>query len=644
MICFRSKIKVRLTVLAFSLIVFICLTSKKFETLYDLTRHSVMKEVIMGKSIYPFLRPRLSNPGHKKSDLPITNSINVPRLLEKRENVFSSIFVSKTADEDAVREEEDNKCDINSKSTHIERHVWEQSAGTRGIIRTRPQNVNDQDCLSETGIQKQDLNTFETNFDAVEPFNSTGVNDYFSADVCHFEANLTVETDFNNDVVVNLSDLQKINETIPQSRHYLFQNDSQVFPKSVAKIDKLSVWRNNSNVTYEFPMSPEDAVNIFGNALTEWEKQEIFNYSNIWYLGLSANKSQHQENKTNNFGFDFKRKNRNGYYKSIIHDHMAYRYEILEELGNGGCGSTVKALDHSNGCLVAVKIIRNSEWDEKFFLREVEIMNILESRPTNNEYFVRKLDCFTFRNHQCLVLELLGPSLIQFRGRPIQDSYLMRQFTNDILHAMYHLKESNIVHTDLKPDNIMLIYGKEINQTEGQLLKVADFGLSCIPDAQPRSNYYCLRSVQTLQYRSPESFLDLPITNQVDMFSVGLILTKLAVGINIMYGRNEVDQLACMMEVLGPPPPYMISPGKEIYAKAITYTTENGLKRIPNRTPLAFLLRGVDDAELVDLIARCLRWDPEFRITPEEALQHPYLKGPVSAAYNQVSLLDNSLR
>ncbi|XP_077966849.1 dual specificity tyrosine-phosphorylation-regulated kinase 4-like [Styela clava] len=156
-----------------------------------------------------------------------------------------------------------------------------------------------------------------------------------------------------------------------------------------------------------FP-SIKDAVNIFGDALTKWEKQEIFNYSNIWCLGLSANKSQHQENKTINFGFDFKQKNRDGYYKSIIHDHLAYRYEILEELGSGACGSTVKALDHSNGCLVAVKILRNYAWGEKFFLREVGIMNILESRTINNKYFVQKIDCFTFRNHRCLVLELLG--------------------------------------------------------------------------------------------------------------------------------------------------------------------------------------------------------------------------------------------
>ncbi|XP_077967353.1 dual specificity tyrosine-phosphorylation-regulated kinase 4-like isoform X2 [Styela clava] len=220
----------------------------------------------------------------------------------------------------------------------------------------------------------------------------------------------------------------------------------------------------------------------------------------------------------------------------------------------------------------------------------------------------------------------------------------MRQLTNDIMHAMYYLKESNIVHADLKPHNIMLIYGKGINQTEGQLLKVADFGLSCIPGAETSSHYFCPKTVQTLEYRAPEIFLDLPITNQIDMFSVGLILAQLIIGVPVMHGKNKIDEFASLMEVLGPPPSYMIPPGKDIYAKAINYTTESGLKRKPNRTPLALLLLGVDDALLFDLIARCLKWDPQLRITSEEALQHPYLKEHVPVAYNQVLPLDNFLR
>ena len=45
----------------------------------------------------------------------------------------------------------------------------------------------------------------------------------------------------------------------------------------------------------------------------------------------------------------------------VLHDHIAYRYEVLEMIGKGSFGQVAKCLDHKNNELVALKIIRNKK-------------------------------------------------------------------------------------------------------------------------------------------------------------------------------------------------------------------------------------------------------------------------------------------
>lgn len=45
----------------------------------------------------------------------------------------------------------------------------------------------------------------------------------------------------------------------------------------------------------------------------------------------------------------------------VLHDHIAYRFEVLEVIGKGSFGQVLKCLDHKNNELVAIKMIRNKK-------------------------------------------------------------------------------------------------------------------------------------------------------------------------------------------------------------------------------------------------------------------------------------------
>lgn len=93
------------------------------------------------------------------------------------------------------------------------------------------------------------------------------------------------------------------------------------------------------------------------NYLTDFEKGEILDYWQVYFLGLESNKIHGIPKEKNNFGYD----NEKGDYKTVMNDHIAYRYEVLEFLGKGSFGQCLKCFDHKNQEHVALKMIWNQE-------------------------------------------------------------------------------------------------------------------------------------------------------------------------------------------------------------------------------------------------------------------------------------------
>ncbi|EGE03529.1 dyrk [Trichophyton equinum CBS 127.97] len=366
--------------------------------------------------------------------------------------------------------------------------------------------------------------------------------------------------------------------------------------------------------------SPAQALKIA--SLNIFERGEIIDYKDIYFCGThKAKKHVGDLNaQTANFGYDDER----GDYNIVIGDHIAYRYEVVDVLGKGSFGQVVRCVDHKTGTLVAVKIIRNKKRFHQQALVEVNILQKLkEWDPQNRHSVVNFTQSFYFRGHLCISTELLGINLYEFikahdfRGFSLK---IIRRFTKQMLMSLVLLQSHKVVHCDMKPENVLLVH-----PLRGDI-KVIDFGSSCF------ENEKVYTYIQSRFYRSPEVILGMSYGMPIDMWSLGCILAELYTGYPLFPGENEQEQLACIMEIFGPPEKHLIekSTRKKLFfdssGKPRLTVSSKGRRRKPSSTDLRQALK-CDNPAFLDFIARCLRWDPARRMTPRDAMQHEFITG-----------------
>ncbi|KAF3285685.1 serine/threonine protein kinase, CMGC group, variant 2 [Orbilia oligospora] len=162
------------------------------------------------------------------------------------------------------------------------------------------------------------------------------------------------------------------------------------------------------------------------------------------------------------------------------------KYTVIRKLGWGHFSTVWLSRDNETGRHVALKVVRSAAHYTETALDEIKLLQkIVTAKPDHpgRQFVVSLLDSFEHKGpngtHVCMVFEVLGENLLglikkwNHRGIPMQ---LVKQITKQVLLGLDYLhRECGIIHTDLKPENVLIEIGDVesiVRLVEGDTAKV----------------------------------------------------------------------------------------------------------------------------------------------------------------------------
>lgn len=366
------------------------------------------------------------------------------------------------------------------------------------------------------------------------------------------------------------------------------------------------------------PVTSEYALDHSSDLLLEFEKKEIANYQDIYYIRQEKPQPRPFPSKIPNF------------FPYVQNDHIAYRYQQLELMGKGAFGSVIKCIDHKNGRRVAVKLIRDQLKYHDQTRLERDILKIMQGCNR----VVRFLKSFTFRGFFCIVTELLYKDCYTILRRQRYYGFslsTLQMIAKQLAEAISFAHKNNIIHCDIKPENVMFTNKRKIS------VKLVDYGCSCYEDNTIFSY------IQSRYFRAPEVALGLKYGTEIDVWSYACVLVELFTGKPLFPAASERELIEMFVSYFGNPPLELIQ-GKKRAEKF--FDSEGKLKGNDQISPFSRQIDEIfdihkndeDDEEeeeqnegvkqLCDLVKKCFYWLPNERIKMEDILNHPFITNP----------------
>ncbi|MCB2289656.1 Stk1 family PASTA domain-containing Ser/Thr kinase [Clostridium sp. CS001] len=267
------------------------------------------------------------------------------------------------------------------------------------------------------------------------------------------------------------------------------------------------------------------------------------------------------------------------------------RYELLEKIGEGGMGVVYKAKCHLLNRFVAVKILKAELNNDEEFVARFKREGISVAKLSHPN-IVNVHDVGIENNINFMVMEYIkGKTLKQVIKEDIRLSAdRTLEITLQIAKALECAHKNNIIHRDIKPDNILI--------TEDNVVKVMDFGIAKVLDSQTVTNSN--KVIGTAHYFSPEQAKGNFVDGRTDIYSLGIVMYEMVTG-KVPYNADSAISIA-MMHIQKP-----AIPPKEVILDLPQNINQLILKAL-DKEPINRFQTATEMVEILNLI----KVDPDF--------------------------------
>ena len=208
-----------------------------------------------------------------------------------------------------------------------------------------------------------------------------------------------------------------------------------------------------------------------------------------------------------------------------------YKYGKL--LGKGAFGKVNLCLHTLTGRLVAIKSINKTKIISERQKKKINIETNIMKTLSNSNYIVKFYETYETKKHICIVMEYIcaGDLLSYIRKRSKLNENIAKYIFKQIILALQYIHNNNIVHRDIKLDNILIDLDNKI--------KICDFGVSKIINSNDKMFEQC----GTPTYIAPEILRNKGYEGfKVDVWSSGVVLYAMLSG-TVPFKGNDLNEL-----------------------------------------------------------------------------------------------------